>query len=271
MPLVVQFLKERGLKLSVEKTKTTPIEKGFEFLGMSIRKYDGKLLIKPSKKSIKSLLKKVVQVVRDNRQAKAGKLIWLLNPIIRGWAQYFRHVVSKAVFKAIDSFIFQILWRWATRRHPNKNKGWIKQKYFRSYKGRNWIFFGRWSNNNKESWLYSMAKTSIRRHVKIKGEVNPYDPQWELYFEKRLNAKMESTLKGRGKLLYLWKEQNGICPICRQKITEQTGWHNHHIVWRSKGGSDKAENRVLLHPNCHRKVHSRKLSVGKLRLARQGV
>jgi RNA-directed DNA polymerase len=71
--------------------------------------------------------------------------------------------------------------------------------------------------------------------------------------------------------LYLWREQNGLCPICKQKITKLTGWHNHHIVWRSKGGSDKAENRVLLHPNCHRLVHSQGIFVEKPRPARQGV
>jgi RNA-directed DNA polymerase len=92
-----------------------------------------------------------------------------------------------------------------------------------------------------------------------------------MYFEKRLGVKMKDNLSGRRKLLYPWKEQNGICPVCNQKITELTGWHNHHIVWRSKGGSDKAENRVLLHPNCHRQVHNRGITVGKPRLVPQGV
>ncbi|MFQ5615070.1 MAG: HNH endonuclease [Anaerolineales bacterium] len=88
---------------------------------------------------------------------------------------------------------------------------------------------------------------------------------------------MENSLSGRRKLLYLWKEQGGICPVCDQKITELTGWHNPamvciaHIVWRSKGSSDKAENRVLLHPECHRQVHSQGSSIGKPCLAPQGV
>jgi RNA-directed DNA polymerase len=92
-----------------------------------------------------------------------------------------------------------------------------------------------------------------------------------MYFEERLGDKMKDNLSGRRKLLYLWEEQNGICPVCNQKITELMAWHNHHIVWRSKGGSDKAENRVLLHPNCHRQVHSRGIYVGKPRLVPQGV
>ncbi len=196
----------------------------------------------------------------------------MLNPIIRGWVQYHRHVVSKAVFSAIDHFIFKILWRWARRRHPNKSAYWVKDKYFRSHKARNWIFFGEGDRSSKwEAWLYTAARTPIRRHVKIRGEANPYDPAWEMYFEKRLSVKMKDNLSGRQKLLYLWKEQNRICPVCNQKITELTGWHNHHIVWRSKGGSDKAENRVLLHPNCHRQVHNRGITVGKPRLVPQGV
>jgi len=109
---------------------------------------------------------------------------------------------------------------------------------------------------------------AITRHVKIKGEANPYDPTWELYFEERLGVKMVNNLRGRRQLLYLWKEQDGLCPVCRQKITKLTGWDNHHIVRRAEGGSDTASNRVLLHPNCHRQVHSRGLSVDKPRSAR---
>lgn len=271
-PLVERFFRERGLELSPEKTVITHIEDGFDFLGQNIRKYNGKLLIKPSLKSIQMLLRKIRNIVKANLQAKAENLIRLLNPIIRGWVQYHRHVVSKAVFSAIDHFIFKILWRWARRRHPNKSAHWVKDKYFRSHKGRNWIFFGEGDRSSKwEAWLYTAARTSIRRHVKIRGEANPYDPAWEVYFEKRLGVKMKDNLSGRRKLLYLWKEQNGICPVCNQKITELTGWHNHHIVWRSKGGSDKAENRVLLHPNCHRQVHNRGTTVGKPRLVPQGV
>jgi RNA-directed DNA polymerase len=111
----------------------------------------------------------------------------------------------------------------------------------------------------------------IKRHVGIRSEANPFDPDWEIYFEKRLGVKMEQNLHGRRQLLYLWREQKGMCPICKQKITKLTGWHNHHIVWRSKGGSDKAENRVLLHPNCHRLVHSQGIFVEKPRPACQGV
>ena len=102
----------------------------------------------------------------------------------------------------------------------------------------------------------------------MRENANPYDPAWEVYFEERLGLAMAQHLSGRGKLRYLWMEQDGLCPICQQKITTLTGWHNHHIVWRSKGGSDDTENRVLLHPTCHQLVHSQGLTVVKPRPSR---
>lgn len=273
-PLVEAFFNERGLELSEEKTILTHIQDGFVFLGQNVRKYGNKLLIKPAEKSIRKLMEKVRMIVKTNPQAKAENLIRLLNPIIRGWVQYHRHVVSKAIFSAIDHNIFEILWQWSRRRHPHKNAQWIRQKYFCSIKGKNWVFFGNATNylgKQRKTLLYSASQTPIQRHIKIRAKANPYDPAWEVYLEQRLGAKMNKTLSGKRKLLYLWKKQNGLCPVCNQKITPQTGWHNHHLVERSKGGSDKAENRVLLHPNCHRQVHNSDFSDGKLRLGLQGV
>ena len=260
-------MRERGLELSAEKTCITHIEHGFDFLGQNVRKYrNGKrrvLLIKPSSKSITALLEKVRGIVKTNRQAPAGKLVLALNPIIKGWALYHRHVVSKTVFNDVDHAIFELLWQWARRRHRNKSAGWVKKKYYRASGGYSWVFHG--EANGEDQCLTRAVKVAIVRHVKVKGEANPYDPAWEVYFEKRLGVKMADTLQGRRQLLHLWQEQGGICPICNQKITELTGWHNHHVTWRSLGGSDTAENRVLLHPNCHRQVHNLNLSVSKPR------
>jgi RNA-directed DNA polymerase len=266
-PLIKAFMRERGLELSKEKTSITHIEDGFDFLGQNVRKYrNGKrrvLLIKPSSKSINALLEKVRGIVKANRQTPAGKLVLVLNPIIKGWALYHRHVVSKQAFKDVDDAIFDLLWRWARRRHRNKSAGWVKRKYFRTVRGRSWMFHGDALGENQV--LTKATRVAIERHVKVKGEANPYDPAWEIYFEKRLGVKMVGTLKGRRQLIHLWKEQGGMCPVCNQKITELTGWHNHHITWRSLGGTDTAENRVLLHPTCHSKVHSLKLTVSKPR------
>jgi len=265
-PLIERFLRERGLELSQEKTSITHIEDGFDFLGQNVRKYNGTLLIKPSKKNVKTFLEKVRKVVKANPTLPAGKLVLALNPIIRGWAQYHRHVASKATFSFVDHAIYQVLWRWAKRRHPKKSRKWIAKKYFRTIGADNWMFHGEATGQDRV--LLKAARVRIRRHVKVKSEANPYDPKWEPYFERRLELKIDATLKGRRQLLRLWKEQNGICPVCEQRITELTGWHNHHIVWRVMGGSDRDENRVLLHPNCHRQVHSRGLYVEKPRPAR---
>ena len=120
-PCVEAFLAERGLELSQEKTKITHISEGFDFLGQNVRKYDGKLLIKPSAKNVKAFLDSVRETIRVNRSAKQETLIDLLNPMIRGWANYHRHVVAKKTYAAVDHHIWQALWRWARRRHPNKS------------------------------------------------------------------------------------------------------------------------------------------------------
>lgn len=268
-PLVEAFLQERGLELSLEKTRITHVKTGFDFLGQQVRKYDnGKVITKPSIGSVKTLLREVRQVIRGNAQAKTGNLIAQLNPLIRGWANYHRHAASKQTFVKIDHAIFQTLWRWARRRHPNKRASWVKAKYFQAIGQRNWEFCGELIGSKGKPYpvrLVKAADVTIKRHVKIKGEANPYDPAWEQYFEYRLGVKMADNLKGRRQLLYLWQQQDGICPVCHQKITTRTGWHSHHIVRRSDGGSDNTENRVLLHPNCHNQIHNLGLPVAKPR------
>jgi RNA-directed DNA polymerase len=266
-PLVEQFMSERGLTLSSEKTVITHIEEGFDFLGQNVRKYKSgkqyKLLVKPSKKNVHAHLEKIRDIVKNNPALPAGKLILLLNPIIQGWAQYHRHVVSKETFNAVDDAIYQMIRRWMKRRHPGKSKTWIKKKYFTTVGGNNWVFYG--EVDGKRYYLKDSAAQPIKRHVKIQGKANPYDPTWESYYEKRLDAHIESTLKGKRWLLHLWKEQKGICPVCNQKITKITGWHSHHIHWRSLGGADTTENRMLLHPTCHHQIHSLGLHVEKPR------
>ena len=113
--------------------------------------------------------------------------------------------------------------------------------------------------------LLKASSVPITRHTKIKGEANPYDPAWEESFERRSDVKREATLKGRRQLLTFYKEQEGICPLCRRKITE---WHRHQIIGRAHGGKDLTANLGLLHPECHRQVHSLKLEVVKPRPAK---
>ncbi len=272
-PLVEQFLRERGLELSATKTKVTRIEDGFDFLGQNLRKYrNGHLITKPAKENVKAFLREVREVIRGAKGWTAYRLLGRINPMIRGWANYHRHINSKRTLCYVDYAVFHALWRWATRRHPKKGKRWVMRKYFETYGA--WRLFGEVRDPDGKTVrrrLFLARTVPITRFVKVKGEANPYDPAWETYFEERLGVKMEKNLRGRRRLRYLWQQQNGICPVCEQKITRLTGWHCHHIVWRVMGGSDKAANRVLLHPECHRQVHVKGLSVGKPRPQAEGV
>jgi RNA-directed DNA polymerase len=274
-PIVMQFLQERGLELSPTKTVITHVEKGFDFLGQNVRKYpNGKLLIKPSKKNVKTFLEGIRKTIRAALGMSAADLIDWLNPKIRGWANYHRHVVSKRVFQRVDHSVFISLWQWARRRHQNKSSSWLKQKYFGQQEGRNWIFSGESCDDEGRPHkvrLLLANSTPIQRHVKVKGEANPYDPIYEPYFEKREGDYMLGTFRGTRTLRFLWYEQAGFCAVCQERITRITGWRLHYCVPRVLGGSASAENRVLLHPECHDTVHRHNRSVSKPRLPERGV
>jgi RNA-directed DNA polymerase len=201
LPAVRQFMAARGLELSEEKTRITHIATGFDFLGQNVRKYDGKLLIKPAKKSIKSLTEKVGAIIKDNASATQEALIRQLNPVIRGWAQYHRHIVSKATFSSIDSHIWLRLWNWAKRRHPSKGARWVKQRYFRQDGNRDWDFATKGSTEGDPHGpqLFRAATVAIRRHVKIRGLANPFDPAWDTYFVRRRTAKRPAGRPGAHK------------------------------------------------------------------------
>jgi RNA-directed DNA polymerase len=269
-PLVEHFLQERGLELSPKKTVITHVEHGFDFLGQNVRRYpNGKLLIKPSKKNVKTFLDGIRRTIKAAHGMSAADLIDQLNPKIRGWANYHRHVVSKRTFGCVDHFIFSSLWKWARRRHPNKSPRWFKPKYFAQRGNRDWSFFGETCDDEGQTnkvWLHYAKSTPIKRHVKVKGEANPYDPTYETYFEEREGAHMLETFRGTRTLRYLWYEQRGLCTLCHTKITRLTGWRLHYCVSRVMGGSAGATNRVLLHPECHDRVHRQRLSVSKPRL-----
>lgn len=256
--VIVDFLRERGLALSPEKTKITHIEEGFDFLGWNVRKYDGVLLIKPSKKNVQAFLRKIREIIRKSPTAKQETLIVQLNPIIRGWANYHQNRVAKETFQKVDHLIWQQLWRWACRRHPNKSRRWVKKRYFIREGARDWIFSTKTTIRGKETRisLVHAGSTPIRRHRKIRMGANPFDPAWSEYFEDRLGWIIERDLKGRKQLLRLWQQQAGECPQCLEPITKESGWHIHHILPKAQGGSNNFSNLMLLHPNCHRQVHS---------------
>lgn len=203
--------------------------------------------------SIKHSNPAIPSISNKKPTTSAGKLIRRLNPVLRGWALYHRHVVSKETFAHVQKEVMLTLLRWVRRRHKNKSAIWRKQKYFTIKNGHDWVFFG--EDHGKEITLFNPAYLPIQRHTKIRKDANPFDPAWEMYFEKRLETKMVNHLQGRKQLIRLWKAQNGICLVCQERITTDTGWNNHHIKPRALGGTDTYENRVLLHPNCHRMIH----------------
>jgi RNA-directed DNA polymerase len=268
-PFIETFLKERGLQLSQEKTMITHIKEGFDFLGQHVRKSkNGGVLTTPSKKNGKAFMKKVRGLIEKHKDSSAGQILVKLNPVIRGWANYHRFGASSKTFNAVDCAIFKKLWWWARRRHPQKSATWVRKKYFTTEGTYNWVFTGEVRDeegNTKVVHLRRASEVKIQRHTPIQGTANPFDPAWETYFEKRLDVKTEQNLTGKRQLLHLWKEQNGMCPMCNQKITKLTGWHSHHLIWRSKGGTNRVENRVLLHPNCQTQWHSQGLHVEKPR------
>ena len=142
-PLVEHFLRERGLELSHEKTRITHIKNGFDFLGQTVRRFRcGKVLIKPSKRSVKTFLAKIQETIDNSGDMTAGDLIRRLNQQIKGWTMYHRYAVSKRIFAAVDNRIFWKLKRWCHRRHRQKSWKWIKKKYFQQVGHRNWVFTG---------------------------------------------------------------------------------------------------------------------------------
>lgn len=254
LPIVREFLAERGLQLSEEKTVITHIGDGFDFLGKNIRKYNGKLLIKPSKTSVKSFLEKVRSIIKDNKSTKQETLIRKLNPVIRGWVNNQRYVVSSKVFSRVDYEIYKCLWQWAKRRHKKKSHKWIAQKYWHHIGSRQWTFSVPYENQSTEGEpLYCKLEyatdTKIIRFKKIVAEANPFDEYWTDYFEEREGEKLLNSTKGREKLLTIWRWQHRRCPVCGELITSETGFKVHTPA-------GKNSRKIMVHKECHKEIRS---------------
>ncbi|EDS7166427.1 group II intron reverse transcriptase/maturase [Salmonella enterica] len=264
-PVVEAFLAERGLWLSETKTKVVHIEKGYEFLGWMVRRYKGHILIKPSRKNVKAFYKNVKTTITKYGSQTQDLLITKLNPKIRGWANYHCHQVAKKAFYRMDALIWRALWRWASRRHPMKGKRWVKERYFHSQATRNWVFGVQKTDDDGRRWINLLyaGDTKIKRHRKVKAAYNPYLPEWELYGEELYRERMLDKQAHRKEWRNLYSQQKGKCALCEQQITQETGWHDHHIVYRIQGGSNALSNRVLLHPVCHARLHALNLTVVK--------
>jgi RNA-directed DNA polymerase len=201
-PAIEAFLSERGLCLSEEKTFITSIHQGFDFLGFNVRKYGHKLLITPSKSSIKSFLSDVCEVIKQSISVPTIGLIHRLNQKIRGWVNYYRHVVAKRAFRTVDYVIFWAVWKWSHRRHPNKSAKWRFRKYFAGQGQRRWVFHTRFAGKDgevKAICLIHASDTPIRRHRQLIAAATPYDPTFFAYFKDRTSrvAMIPPGLPGR--------------------------------------------------------------------------
>lgn len=258
-PALESFFKERGLELSPEKTIVTYITKGFDFLGQNVRKYPDhgklKLLIKPADKSIHSFQQGIKQTLRKARHLTQAQLIKILNPKIRGWANYHRNVVSKVTFGKLDNFIWHSVYRWSRRRHPKKGSQWVMRKYFKPIKG----YQNRFSctetlenGTQMEITLLLMSPIPIRRHTKVKKDIHPFDMKHDAYWEKRTSDKWRHNSKRLTVQYILSNDQKGICPCCDKELTINQRWHISLRTKPSLGGEFKLGNMDIIHDSCQK-------------------
>ncbi|MEL7039483.1 MAG: reverse transcriptase domain-containing protein [Cyanobacteria bacterium J06592_8] len=258
--LIKQWLSNRGLEISEEKTRIVNINDGFDFLGFNLRHYNGKLLIKPQKEKVLAFCKKIGKTLAQMKARTQEEVIKTLNPLLRGFANYYRGKVSKETFGYIRSRVRLYLFSWVKRRHPNKSKTWAMNRYFGSFKRDNWTFMckGTGRKGKEELYvLYDISSTPIVRHVKVKGNSSPDDPSLQEYWEKRSTKTGKNYWAKGSKYEQIAKFQNWKCPVCGDNLFNGELIETHHIVPVAKGGSDDPENLMHLHKACHKQVHSK--------------
>ena len=208
IPAVEGFLAERGLRLSREKSKITHIREGFDFLGAHIRRYGKKFFMKPAKKNYRAFMEGLKVLLKERRGTATWRVIRELNRRIRGWVNFYRCLVSSKVFDRLDSDLFHAIWRWVRHRHQNKRSRWLKNQYFRRVGGRDWVLSalepfraeGQQSlfpeMQGKRVHLIRAGSTPIRRHIKVRGDANPFDPAYRPYFRWRSRTPRTPILGG---------------------------------------------------------------------------
>jgi RNA-directed DNA polymerase len=264
---IEEWLTDIGLELKPSKTRiahtlnTYNDEKsGFSFLGFNVKqfpvgKYTSgkssnrnvlgfKTIITPAKESQKRHYRKITEVINKMRGISQAALINRLNPIIRGWCNYYSTVVSQKVFSRLEHLTFYKLLKWGIHRHRNKGRVWIRHKYFKTIDNNNWVF----ATREEASALKLMAHsdTEIRRYVKVKGDASPYNGDW-VYWSTRMGTHPEVSTR----IASLLKRQKGICSHCNNYFKDGDSIEIDHIIPKSKGGKDKYDNWQLLHRHCH--------------------
>ena len=260
--IISDWIAEYDLEIKPEKTQIVHTLKhlngkkpGFNFLGFNIRqhpvgkyrsgkntkgeKLGFKTIIKPSDEGVKRHYAKVAEVITKHNSAPQSALITKLNPILRGWSNYYRTVCSKGTYSKVYSLIHLRLRRWAIRRHPNKSKKWIVNKYWKTVGGDNWVF------GEKDICLYKHSSTPIVRHIKIKGELSPYDGNIN-YWATRMGNHPEMS----SSVAQLLKKQKGKCAMCNLTFREESIIEKDHIIPKALGGK-YTDNIQLLHGHCH--------------------
>lgn len=262
-----QWLSEKGLEISEEKTRIVHIKDGFNFLGFNLRQYNGKLLIKPQKEKVLKFCKELGSTISKCATWTQQNLINQLKPILRGFANYYRGVVSKKTFCYINHRLTIYLWRWAKRRHPNKGKKWVKNRYFHRIEENEWTFACQGTDSRGKKKFYtlsSVSKTPIIRHVKVTGNYSPDDPEIKEYWENR-NKKQGKQYWAKGsKYEQIAKNQSFKCPLCGEYLFNGEEMETHHIVPVAKGGRNDEENLMHLHTMCHKQIHNTKLKAGSM-------
>jgi len=245
--LIKDFLTDKGLELSDEKTKITHIEKGFDFLGWNFRKYKGTLLIKPSKKSIQKVTEKISNTIKEGKAWTQNGLIVTLNPIITGWSNYHQGVVSKEIFHVLDYKIWNMLWKWAKRRHPKKSNTWVIHNYWHPKETRKWVF------STKKNQLKRLSDKKIVRHTWLDLNKNPY-LDTEYFVERKLKQGIQ---KLTGKFKTVWENQEGKCHICNLLIDINNGGEERPLHHKNGNHDDnRVINLAYTHAHCHRQHHA---------------
>lgn len=259
IPVIEKWLAQRGLLLNKEKTRITCVDQGFNFLGFHIRKFKNKCLVQPEKAKVLAFLQELRNWLKKNAQSTQEVVIRHLNPIIRGFGNYYRTVCSKQVFSYIDHQIWEMLWKWAKRRHNKRRLKWVKKKYFRIVNGRDWVFSVKTTDRRGKAKLLcleSMMKIEIVRHAKVKNTASPDDPQLNLYWQERATKKGK-IFWARGSRNYRIAEaQKWQCPLCGEHLFNGDKLETHHITKVTDGGLDTIDNLIHLHKTCHQHEHT---------------
>jgi len=257
VPTIERWLQQRGLELNKEKTNIAHVKDGVNFLGFHIRHFKGSCYTLPQKEKVHSFLAEIRDWLDANVSAKPEAVIYTLNPILRGWGNYYRHGVSKRVFNYVDHHVFRALWKWARKRHPKKGKRWVANKYFMPKDKRRWTFNTIVEDRHgqkKTITLVQLMDIPIERHIKVKGRASPDDPKLQAYWSDRQTRYGKAHWDSR-KLRHVAERQNWRCPVCGSHLFNGEELQTHHKVAVSDGGTDEAENLVHLHKACHQHIY----------------